>query len=251
MQEPFPLTVEEQRDLADQAAANQFFELVSLTPEPLRIRVSRTVEVDFSVHAGPVEKLEDIDIIVSPENDYMQMAHFFRPSISGRLRRAAAEKSGAGEITSDIVHDELNLWLREFGKYGLPVPPGTVAPTSAGTLAAQGIKRIYHAAIASPRVGERDYYVHPNAVSNVVHEVFSLARKERKSGALGSLCFPLLGAGSGGLDPKISFERIWRALVVELRADPAWSIHFIEWRSEHANMLVASLEEKRAQGLGG
>jgi pimeloyl-ACP methyl ester carboxylesterase len=248
--EPYPLTREEQILQEKQAATSQFYELETLTRNPISIRMSATVTCNFVVHAGPVDKLRDIDIIVCPENSYMQMAHFFRPSISGRLRLAGAERNAAGEIIKDTIHDELNNWLREYGKFGLPVPPGTVAPTSSGELSSRGIRTIYHSAVASPREGEREYDVNPNVVSRVVHESFVLGRKERNAGEeRRSICFPLLGAGSGGLEPNLSFNRIWAALEDELRGDGAWQIHFIEWRREHAGMLMAELEQRRASGF--
>jgi len=83
-----------------------------------------------------------------------------------------------------------------------------------------------------------------------VHGVFELARQEREEhGAdLRSICFPLLGAGLGRMDPGLCIEWMWRAMESELRADPTWSVQFITWRTDETSLLLNRLEELRARG---
>jgi len=129
------------------------------------------------------------------------------------------------------------------GRRGLPVSAGTVAATSAGVLAGQGIRRIYHAAVASPRPGTNEYDVEPTSISQAVHATFAAARAERDQfrPRLTSLGFPLLGAGRGGLPPAVSFTWIWAAVEREMRADGSWQIHFITHQRSAANAIVAGL----------
>jgi hypothetical protein len=165
---------------------------------------------------------------------------------SGRLRRAAARRTFAGSaIVEDVASAGLTAWLNSSRGFGLPVDPGTVAPTSAGALEQQGIRRIYHAAIVSPIFGTNDYSVAPQAVGEAVHGVFSQARRERNDfdPPLTSICLPLFGAGRGGLSPDASFDRLWAALCRELESDPIWTIHFVSWRLADVTLIRSRLRE--------
>ncbi|MFE6840389.1 hypothetical protein ACFVFI_36895, partial [Streptomyces sp. NPDC057705] len=206
--------------------------------------------IPFYLHGGPVEQLRNVDVVVSSENTYLQMSQFFKPSTSGSLRRAAAEKSGGGQILEDVAGDHLATWLRSHGSYGLPVPGGTVAPTPAGALSKRNVQRIYHAAIAAPVAGTNNYAVDPQSIPRAVHHTFDLARQEREDGlALSSICFPLFGAGRGGMSVLESFELIWEPLMSELAEDPGWSIHFTTRRKTIFDLLHGRLLVKqRAHG---
>ncbi len=182
----------------------------------------------ITLHVSPIELLRDIDILVSPENIYLEPSKTFQPTVSGALRLAATERDiTTGQIHDDVLARELADWLREHGRPGQPVRPGTVAPTSAGRLADRGVRRIYHAAVASPQGW--NYQVQPETVARAVAECFALARAERPrhQPALTSLCFPLLGAGRGGLPHKTSASWLTSAIRDELAADDSWQVHVV------------------------
>jgi O-acetyl-ADP-ribose deacetylase (regulator of RNase III) len=197
------------------------------------------------VHIEPVELLSGVDIVVVPENIYLELPQQFKSSVSAAVRRAAAIRSSDGHIVADVVADELQSWVRRHGRPGLPVAPGTVVATSSGDMAGHGIRRIYHAAIASPRPGTNGYDVEPTAIAQAVRNVFALARAERQrfSPALRSLGFPLLGAGRGGLHPATSFVWIWTSLEREIRDGGPWEIHFITRCRPTADLIIAGLAE--------
>jgi O-acetyl-ADP-ribose deacetylase (regulator of RNase III) len=203
------------------------------------------VDLPIVVHIEPVELLSDIDILVVSDNVYFQLPQYFKSSVSAAVRLAAAVKSADGEIMTDVVGNELASWMRRYGRAGLPVAPGTVAAVAPGQLANQQIRRIYHAAIAVPIPGTNHYDVDPTAIVSSVRNVFSLARAERDLFAppLGSIAFPLLGAGRGGLDPATSFTWLWTALERELGNDRTWTIHFITRRRAPAELIVTKLGE--------
>ena len=196
-----------------------------------------------TVHVEPVELLRDVDVVVAPSNVYLEMPQPYKASVSAALRRAAARRGPDGAIVADEVADELRSWVSKYGRAGMPVAAGSVAATSAGALSDQGIRRIYHAAIAVPRPGTNDYDVMPVAITRAVQATFALARSERQrfTPALGSLGFPLLGAGRGGLDPATSFAWIWAALEHELLLDNGWAIHFITHQRATAEVIVAGI----------
>ncbi len=197
------------------------------------------------VHVEPVELLSGVDILVVPENIYLELPQHFKSSVSAAVRRAAAVKGPDGEIVTDVIADELSAWVRRYGRPGLPVAAGTVAAVSPGQLASQGVRRIYHAAIAVPVPGTNHYDVEPAAIATSVRNVLAAAGAERDrfSPALASLAFPLLGAGRGGLDPATSFTWLWTALEREVRENGPWTIHFVTRRRASAELIMAKLAE--------
>jgi pimeloyl-ACP methyl ester carboxylesterase len=221
-----------------------FVEMTVRGPIMVRFESDPTFTVPVYVRSGPVDQVSDIDIVATSENIYMQMAMTFKPSVSGRLRRAAARKGPAGEIIEDIAAEELNDWMRQHGRYGLPVEPGTVAATSAGELAKRNIHRIYHAAIGIPIVGTDRFEVNPHSVAQAVHNVFEIGRRERDELGLPlkSMLLPLFGAGLGGLSPAICFEWMWRALQQELEQDSSWVVHFCTWSKAETEVILSAIQ---------
>ncbi len=197
------------------------------------------------VHVEPIEMLFDVDVIVVPQNLYLQLPQAFKSSVSAAVRRAGARRGKDGEIVDDVIYDELESWVRRHGRRGLPVAPGTVVATPAGELEHQGIRRIYHAAITSPRAGTNDYDVEPTVVAHAAKNTFMVARAERHEfdPPLNSIGFPLLGAGRGGLDPAASLTWIWAALEREIHKDSSWEIHIITRRRQTADLIVAKLTQ--------
>lgn len=196
----------------------------------------------ITVRVSPIEEMRDVDILVSSENTYLEMSKTFRPTVSGALRRAAALRDASGEIVDDVLSRELGVWLRRNGRTGMTVRPGTVVATSSGALAAQGVRRIHHAAIATP-VGDGDrYHVSPAVLGEAVRRSFELARHESEflSLPMSSICFPLLGAGRGGLPVETVARRLVDAVRAELVRDPSWSVLLVTPEESHARLLKAA-----------
>ncbi|WP_228083152.1 Appr-1-p processing protein [Streptomyces profundus] len=185
--------------------------------------------VPFVLHVSPVDLLRNVDIIVSSENVYLEMSKTFWPTLSGALRRACALRNASGEIVDDVLVRELSAWVRRFGRPGLPVRPGTVAATSSGAMSEQGVRRIYHAAVAVPLAEREGYEVAPGDIARAVRESFALARAERAAfdPPLSSICFPLMGAGRGGVSAGTSASWIGWAVHEELTRDPSWTVHLV------------------------
>lgn len=194
----------------------------------------------ITVHVSSMELLRDIDVLVSSENTHMEMSKTFRPTVSGALRRAAAVRNAGGEITDDVLTRELSDWMRAHGRTGLPVQPGIVAPTSPGALAERGVRRIYHAAVVRPLGDGIRYHVDPQTLADAVAAVFALANAERDAydPPLSSICFPLLGAGQGGLPPVKAARWLRWAVQEELSRHPDCTVHFVTRRPEQARLLT-------------
>ncbi|MFJ3666074.1 hypothetical protein ACIPSE_06440 [Streptomyces sp. NPDC090106] len=207
----------------------------------------RTVPVTVHVHS--VDLLRDIDVVVSPSNTYFALPAPYKSSVSATLRRAGAHRDPVGGLVDDTIDDELQGWTARHGAPGRAAQPGTVAATSAGALTGQGIRRIYHVAVAVPRPETNDYDVQPADITRGVARVFALLAEEsaRYDPPLRSVCLPLLGAGRGGLPPLESFAALWAAVEAELARGADWDIHFVVRRHARADLLERLLgrEEDR------
>lgn len=250
--EPFPLESQPGAEIPHHrrptpATADVLTELEVVGPISIPANGSASHATEFFLHGGPVEQLRNIDIVVSSENTYLQLSQFFKPSTSGSLRWAAAEKSASGQILEDVAGEHLSAWLRNHGSYGLLIPEGTVAPTPSGALRKRNIQRIYHAAIATPVSGTNNYRISHHAIPRAVHNTFELARQEREELGipLSSICFPLFGAGRGKMSAAESFELIWESLMSELADDPTWNIHFTTRRRTIFDLLHGRLQAKK------
>ncbi|GAA2207306.1 hypothetical protein GCM10009850_027640 [Nonomuraea monospora] len=195
----------------------------------------------------PVQALRDMDILVSSENVYLEMSKTFKSSLSASLRSAAARRNDVGELIDDVLQRELHDWSRAHGREGLAVAPGTVVATSSGELARTGIRRIYHAATAIPRTHTNDYDVEPTGVVRAVGNAFHLAGQERDRFAppLRSICFPLFGAGRGGLDPGTSFAYLWAGLEPQL--SDGWEVYLLTRSTASCAAVLRSLTDLGAR----
>ncbi len=202
--------------------------------------------VPFWVEVGKVEYLHDVDVVVSAENAYLEPARMFTATLSGAIRRAAAERDDAGKVVRDVVADELAAWVREHGSVGQPFEPGIVAPTSPGTLEQQGIRRLYHAAAAVPQVGSHDYVVTGENIVRSIHSVASLLTRERElfTPPLASFSVPLFGAGYGRRDPGFSFDWVWRALQAALTGNEDWTVHLTVLGGREAIAVLTGLNDR-------
>ncbi|MFF7450284.1 MULTISPECIES: hypothetical protein [unclassified Streptomyces] len=204
----------------------------------LQHRALRVGAVGVTLHVHPVELVRNVDVIVSPVNTHLALPEMFKASVPAALRRAGAVRDARGDVTGDPVHEELAHWRRENGVSGRPVLPGTVAPTGPGALAARGVRRIYHAAVTVPRPGTNDYDVTPQDVAGAAARALALMDEERDAFVppLRSICFPLLGAGRGGLPAQTSVSALWSALAADAAADRA--LHLLVRRPLLADLVA-------------
>ncbi|WKX69538.1 macro domain-containing protein [Streptomyces sp. XD-27] len=212
------------------------------THRSLRTRAGRRT-VAATLHIHPVDLLRDVDVIVSPTNTYLALPEVFKSSVSASLRRAGARRGVTGELVADRIRDELRDWASRQGTSGRPVLPGTVAATGPGALAEQGVRRIYHTAVAVPRAGTNDYDVLPTDVTRAVTRALALLAEEsgRFDPPLRSLCLPLIGSGRGGLSYQQSIHAIWAALEAELARGTDFDLHVIVRQPAAADVLVRAL----------
>ncbi|MET9183752.1 macro domain-containing protein [Streptomyces tendae] len=209
--------------------------------------------VPITLHVHSVDLLRDVDVVVSPSNTYFVLPAPYKASVAATLRRAGARTDATGGVVEDRIHDELRDWSARHGVPGRAALPGTVAVTSAGALADQGVRRIYHLAVAVPRPGTNDYDVQPADITRAVDRAFRQLAEEsgRHDPPLTSICLPLLGAGRGGLPALESFGALWTAVEAELARGAEWDIHFVVRRHARADLLERLLATagRRSDGI--
>ncbi|OXY96910.1 hypothetical protein [Streptomyces diastatochromogenes] len=198
------------------------------THRTVRVRAGER-PVTLTLHVHPVDLLRDVDVVVSPSNVHFALPERYKSSVAASLRRAASVRGVTGDVLDDPVHDELTKWASRHGTSGRAVLPGTVAATGAGALAGQGVRRIYHAAVAVPRAGTNDYDVLPSDITRAASRALAVLAEEhdRFDPPLRSVCFPLLGSGRGGLPYDVSLAALWAAVEAELARGAGWDVHFV------------------------
>ncbi|MFJ9028728.1 macro domain-containing protein [Streptomyces sp. NPDC102274] len=209
--------------------------------------------VPVTLHVHPVDLLRDVDVVVSPVNTYLALPEAYKSSVAASLRRAGALRGLTGEMLGDPIHEELREWAASRGTSGRPVLPGTVAVTGSGALAGQGVRRVYHAAVAVPRAGTNDYDVLPADVTRAVARALALLAEEheRFDPPLRSVCFPLLGSGRGGLPYEESVRAVWAAVDAELARGAGWDIHLVVRGPAPAGLVVRMLTEYAGGSVDG
>ncbi|MBM9620842.1 macro domain-containing protein [Streptomyces zhihengii] len=202
----------------------------------------------LTLHVHPVELLRDMDVVVSPSNIHFGLPEMYKSSVAASLRRAGAVRDDAGDVVADPVHDELLAWRAHHGVLHRPVRPGTVAPTGPGALAARGIRRLHHAAVAVPRPGTNDYDATPQDVAAAAARVLVLTAQESAAydPPLRTVCFPLLGSGRGGLPVESSVSALWSALAPA--AGQGRELHLVVRRPLIADLVTEVLGARTAAG---
>jgi len=104
---------------------------------------------EIHLASGDLTKLSGIDVIVNPENNYLQMARIFEAtSISSKIRVLGSKRSAAGHLIEDTVQIDLNDMAR-FEDYRIPISEGQVVPTHAGHPESEladeiGVRYLFH-----------------------------------------------------------------------------------------------------------
>ncbi|WUH90485.1 hypothetical protein OG900_10535 [Streptomyces sp. NBC_00433] len=201
----------------------------------------------LTLHVHPVDLLRDVDVMVTPTNTYLALPEPYKSSVSASLRRAGASSDATGALLADHIGDELHAWTARHDARGRAVTPGTVVPTGSGALAEQGVRRLYHAALAVPRPGTNDYDVEPTDITRCVTRAFGVLAAEHAGfdPPLRSICLPLLGAGRGGLRPEVSVAAMWAAIEAELLRGAPWDVHLLVRKPERAETIVWLLTGRR------
>jgi O-acetyl-ADP-ribose deacetylase (regulator of RNase III) len=236
--------------------------------------------VRLHVASGDISKLRNIDVMVSSENDYMQMARFFESrTVSAILRRRGAQVSGGRY--QDTIQQELD-W--QLGERGRPVQAAEVFATSAGGPGSELAKvnkarAILHVAAVQAVAAENRVipYKQPQQIEDCVRSALtklaelndldgafsppgSAARTEQEAraaageGVLRSIVFPLFGTGEGGLKASEVVGPMLDAMTGYLSepdngslAEALSDVYVCAFAQPDVDEVVAALDERLAR----
>jgi O-acetyl-ADP-ribose deacetylase (regulator of RNase III) len=190
---------------------------------------------------GDIRKVKVADIWVNSENTNMQMSRFYERSISAIIRYLGAKKDAVGNVSEDLIADE----LVEIMGDNLAVHPATVLVTGAGELQrTHNVKKIFHVASVHGEVGVG--YRPINNIEYCVTNALQKADAEELEGlGLKSILFPLMGAGTAGGNLKETAERLLQAAIshMETAEDSAIEdVYFLAWTDIELDTCKAILE---------
>jgi transcriptional regulator with XRE-family HTH domain len=141
---------------------------------------------------GDIRRVRCAQVWVNSENTEMLMARVNEYSISSIIRYEGAVRDDVGQVTDDVIYDELDRKLS--GRR--PVPPGTAITTGSGELARFGVSHVVHVAAVQgePGAGFRQIREVGRCVTSVLAEVDKIVADPPPA----TILFPLLGTGQGG-----------------------------------------------------
>jgi hypothetical protein len=203
----------------------------------LRYRMTKKPVRELVILTGELIDVRGVDVWVSSENTYMQMARYYDRSVSSMVRYLGAYKDAGGHPVEDVVADELAARMLEIGSMG--VQPATVITTGSGELeTTHGVRRIYHVAAAQGQVGV-GYVPVGNIAECVTNALAELDREEVPSP---SILFPLLGLGTASGDSAI-VSQLMAAAAQYVRQHPDSSVRkicFLVRHFEDLDLAVAA-----------
>ena len=190
------------------------------------------------VASGDISQVRGIDVLVSSENDYLQMARFFESrTISSTLRLRGAQVQG-GRF-HDTIQKEIDTQLE--GRFR-PLGAGECVVTSAGgpgsaLVKFNGAKYIVHVVAVQSVIANATVapFSHPDQIVDCVRSVLvkvceineasgvvsppgsearSLQERRRRDGYIPvrSVIFPLFGTGRGGAEKADVIELMLNGL---------------------------------------
>jgi O-acetyl-ADP-ribose deacetylase (regulator of RNase III) len=177
----------------------------------------------LSLITGDIRKVEVADVWVNSENTNMQMSRFYERSISAIIRYLGAKKDNVGNVSEDIIANE----LAEVMGNNLVVHAATVLVTGAGELQrTHNVEKIFHVASVQGETG-----VGYRPISNIEFCVTNALEKadseEFRSLGLKSILFPLMGAGAAKGDLKETAEKLIHAAISYMETTEDSTIEYV------------------------
>jgi O-acetyl-ADP-ribose deacetylase (regulator of RNase III) len=191
---------------------------------------------------GDIRKVKVADIWVNSENTNMQMSRFYERSISAIIRYLGAKKDAVGNVSEDLIADE----LAEIMGDNLAVQPATILVTGAGELErTHNVKRIFHVASVHGEIGVGYKPIH-NMEFCVTNALQKADSEELKGLGLKSILFPLMGAGAAKGNLKEIGEKLMHAAISYMETTENSTVevaYFLTWTDIELDTCKAILEE--------
>lgn len=215
----------------------------------------------LGVITGDLIYVEDVDVWVNPESTRMEMARVHDDSVSATIRYHGARLGPRGDVTRDLIADEL---ARQLGNHptrkrhrNAIVEAATVVVTGTGELRRHNkVRKIFHVAAqhGEPSKGYVTVRSYEDCVKRVLEEVDNFNQKRRWTSwlflhrPLRSVIFPLFGTRGRDRDSKDVATRLVQSARTYLETWPSTSVqevYFLAYTDADFELCETAFERLR------
>jgi|GEM_PF-210090 len=227
----------------------------TLDPAAVRYEIKGKPGLVVGYRTGSIEYVKGVSIWVNSENTDMMMDRFIGRSISAKIRSLGANKDDNGNIVEDTIQESLRGIIGERAH----VKTGTVLVTESGMLrGTHQVQRIFHVATVQGGLGT-GVKADPNDLRTCVENVLSRVERENNGfwrllwrNNLGSILFPMMGSGEGGVPIETVAEKIISAAIDYFRTTPnptLKEVYFLAFRLRDKSACDKILEGYCEKGV--
>jgi nudix-type nucleoside diphosphatase (YffH/AdpP family) len=227
----------------------------SLEPATVRYEVKGKPGLIVGYKTGSIDHVKGVSIWVNSENTDMMMDRFIGRSISAKIRSLGANKDDDGNIIDDTIQESLRGIIGERAH----VKIGTVLVTESGMLrSSHRVQRVFHVATVEGGLG-MGVKADPNDLKMCVENVLSRVERENNGfwrllwkNNLGSILFPMMGSGEGGVPLEVVAQEVIPAAVDYFRTTPnptLKEIYFLAFRLRDKSACDKVLESYCEKGV--
>lgn len=235
-------------------SAAAFFFLLTVTFSMLSHIFGRKTPVESLVHTpvisspvtignstvrcfcGSIELVELRDVIVTSENRELTLGSIAGTSVSGRVRRMAAQFDALGNIVADPLHAYVEAWKSEQSLLG-PFQLGTILPAPAPNALAQKTSAVI-LAVALEKRDDGINGISETANHRIIKEVLDFCDIKQYT----RIFIPIFGIGSGGVSSDVAVDATIAPLVAILsEREMSYDIYLGTYRSAQAASTLAAL----------
>ena len=163
-------------------------------------------------YVGDISFITEVDVVVTSENTSLDLGSISGTSVSGRVRKLAANKDSSGEIQKDNLNDFLACWKRDVGKQADFNLGETVFVPNPYSASKNNIKAIILAVAIQKE---------PQGVSRIdetsIYRIIKSAVKTAVENKYESIFIPVFGLGSGAIDSDVALSATVQGLTSVLR----------------------------------
>lgn len=189
---------------------------------------------------GSIELIDRVDAIVTSENQHLTLGSINGTSVSGRVRRMAAEKNVDGKVVRDPLFEAADAWKKRQPHLG-PYLLGTTIVTEPFENTSS-VCPVVFLAIALEKRDSGVNNIDPQAICLIVKFVLDECERRRIS----RIYYPVFGSGSGGIPPAEAVDAALEPLVRELSGRATgFQVLVGTYKASHAALVLAGLVKRR------
>jgi O-acetyl-ADP-ribose deacetylase (regulator of RNase III) len=189
-------------------------------------------------YLGSVTNISGIDVVVTSENTDLNLGSISGTSVSGRMRKLAAEKDSNENLIKDHLFDHIQGWKSNQNSLG-PYNLGTCVFSPPFNAQMHGVKSIVNA-VAVKKNHHNTFSIDYVAIDNIIEKSITHCISE----GFESIFIPVFGLGSGGLSPDKCIDITVRSVIKQLnKADNELRAFIGVYREEDSLALLKSISK--------